>query len=152
MLYVALAEACALAIVATGFAGLLRSQQRQHDRRTDLLLNQLLHATGRTWTPPPDLVKFMNDVMMTSLVIICSTESLFQGPPPVYIGFGSITIENPAALSKLVIGEREQREEIRSFLGRIRFVFRQRRPLAETGLTAVGEDARKWLEAARVFL
>ncbi|MFJ9787179.1 maleylpyruvate isomerase family mycothiol-dependent enzyme [Amycolatopsis sp. NPDC101161] len=28
----------------------------------------------------------------------------------------------------------------------------QRRPLAETGLTAVGEDARKWLEVARVFL
>jgi uncharacterized protein (TIGR03084 family) len=27
-----------------------------------------------------------------------------------------------------------------------------RRPLAETGLTAVGEDARKWLEIARVFL
>lgn len=27
-----------------------------------------------------------------------------------------------------------------------------RRPLAETGLTAVGADARKWLEVARVFL
>ena len=27
-----------------------------------------------------------------------------------------------------------------------------RRSLAETGLTAVGEDARKWLEIARVFL
>ncbi|MCG7210492.1 TIGR03084 family metal-binding protein [Streptomyces arenae] len=28
----------------------------------------------------------------------------------------------------------------------------RRRPLAGTGLTAVGEDARKWLEVARVFL
>ncbi|MCP2351620.1 TIGR03084 family metal-binding protein [Nonomuraea roseoviolacea] len=28
----------------------------------------------------------------------------------------------------------------------------RRRSLAETGLTAVGEDARKWLEIARVFL
>ena len=28
----------------------------------------------------------------------------------------------------------------------------RRRPLAETGLTAVGDDARKWLEVARVFL
>ncbi|HEX4226876.1 MAG TPA: TIGR03084 family metal-binding protein [Pseudonocardiaceae bacterium] len=28
----------------------------------------------------------------------------------------------------------------------------QRRPLAETGLTAVGADASKWLEIARVFL
>ena len=27
-----------------------------------------------------------------------------------------------------------------------------RRPLSETGLTAIGEDARKWLEVARVFL
>lgn len=53
MLYVALAEACTLALAITGFAGLLARQQRQHDRRQDLLINQLLHATGRTWTPPP---------------------------------------------------------------------------------------------------
>lgn len=27
--------------------------QRSHARREDLLLNQLLHLSGRTWQPPP---------------------------------------------------------------------------------------------------
>ncbi|MEU2779859.1 hypothetical protein ABZ646_45380 [Streptomyces sp. NPDC007162] len=33
-----------------------------------------------------------------------------------------------------------------------RLLVTRRRRLAETGLTAVGEDARTWLEVARVFL
>ena len=53
MLYVALAEAAALAVVSLTFAGLLRSVLRSTARERDLVLNQLLHATGRTWTPPP---------------------------------------------------------------------------------------------------
>ena len=53
MLYVALTLAAANAMLAIAFAGLLRSQQRAHARREDLILNQLLHAVGRTWTPPP---------------------------------------------------------------------------------------------------
>ena len=28
-------------------------QQRSHARREDALLDRLLHATGKTWTPPP---------------------------------------------------------------------------------------------------
>jgi UDP:flavonoid glycosyltransferase YjiC (YdhE family) len=37
------------------------------------------------YTPPPDLVKFLE-----------------QGPPPVYIGFGSIVVENPDGMTQLI--------------------------------------------------
>lgn len=53
MLYVALAEAAAIAVIAITSAGILRSVLRQTARERDLILNQLLHATGYTWTPPP---------------------------------------------------------------------------------------------------
>lgn len=53
MIYVALAEAAAIVVVVIAFAGLLRSQQRAHARREDLLINQLLHAAGRAWQPSP---------------------------------------------------------------------------------------------------
>lgn len=53
MTYLALAQTGLLAAVVTAFASLLRAQQRAHNRREDLLINQLLHATGKTWTPPP---------------------------------------------------------------------------------------------------
>lgn len=55
MVYVALAEAAAIVTMVSVFGGLLRSQQRTHARREDLLLNQLLHAAGKTWQPPPTL-------------------------------------------------------------------------------------------------
>lgn len=45
--------AATLVIVVSVFSRLLVSQQRAHARREDLLLNQLMHATGKTWTPPP---------------------------------------------------------------------------------------------------
>lgn len=38
-----------------------------------------------TYTPPSDLAEFLE-----------------KGPPPVYIGFGSIVVENPGALTKLI--------------------------------------------------
>lgn len=53
MTIVALALVVLLAIVLSVFTGLLRSQHRAHSRREDLLINQLLHAVGKAWTPPP---------------------------------------------------------------------------------------------------
>lgn len=55
MTYVALAELGALVLTILAFAGLIRAQQRAHARREDLLVNQLLHAVGKTWTPSPDV-------------------------------------------------------------------------------------------------
>lgn len=40
-------------LIVTAFARLLENQRRSHARERDLILNQLLHATGNTWTPPP---------------------------------------------------------------------------------------------------
>jgi hypothetical protein len=45
--------AIALLAVVMVLAGLLRSQQRAHARREDLLVNQILHLSGRTWQSPP---------------------------------------------------------------------------------------------------
>lgn len=51
-----------------------------------------VHVTGfcfldePSFTPPPDLVAFMND-----------------GPPPLYVGFGSMTGEDPAALAAMTM-------------------------------------------------
>ena len=53
MLYVALAEAALLLTTITVFAGLVRSQQRSHARREDLLLNQMLNLAGKPWQPAP---------------------------------------------------------------------------------------------------
>lgn len=53
MIYVALAAIGALAIGLSAFAGALRWMIRQHARERELLLNQVLHAAGRTWSPPP---------------------------------------------------------------------------------------------------
>jgi type II secretory pathway pseudopilin PulG len=53
VLIVALALVVVLVIVTIALTGLLRSQQRAHARREDLLINQLLHAAGRAWLPPP---------------------------------------------------------------------------------------------------
>jgi sterol 3beta-glucosyltransferase len=43
--------------------------------------------TGSDYEPPPDLVQFLN-----------------AGPPPIYIGFGSIVVEKPEDLTKLIFG------------------------------------------------
>jgi hypothetical protein len=56
MVYVCLAEAAALAAAIIAFCGLLRSSSRAHARREDLLVNQLMHATGHTWSPPPKVL------------------------------------------------------------------------------------------------
>lgn len=42
-----------LLLVIVTLVGLLRSQQRAHARREDLLVNQLLHAVGKDWQPAP---------------------------------------------------------------------------------------------------
>jgi hypothetical protein len=48
-----LAEAAPFLVAVTLLVRLLNAQQRAHARREDLLVNQLLHATGSTWQPPP---------------------------------------------------------------------------------------------------
>lgn len=53
MLYVALTLAAALVLTAAASGSLTRTLVRAHARERDLLLNQLLHAAGKTWTPPP---------------------------------------------------------------------------------------------------
>lgn len=53
MLYVALVLAAALVATVLAFAGLVRSLIRQQARERDLLINQLLHATGNAWQPAP---------------------------------------------------------------------------------------------------
>lgn len=53
MLYVALAEAVVVVVLVIAFAGLFKSLSRDHARRENLLLNQLLHAVDRPWQPAP---------------------------------------------------------------------------------------------------
>ena len=53
MLIVALALVGVLAATVVCFANLMRSQQRSHARREDLLVAQLLHAAGNPWRTPP---------------------------------------------------------------------------------------------------
>ena len=40
-------------VTATLFRGLVRQQARERE----LLLNQIMHLAGRTWTPPPAAVE-----------------------------------------------------------------------------------------------
>lgn len=42
-----------LILVVLAVANAMRAAQRDHARRHDLMLNQVLHLSGRTWTPPP---------------------------------------------------------------------------------------------------
>jgi hypothetical protein len=53
VVYVAIAEAAALVSVVAVLLRAMARMQRQHARREDLLLNQLLHLTGHTWQPSP---------------------------------------------------------------------------------------------------
>lgn len=53
MTVVCIALVLALVAVTLAFVSFLTRQQRAHARREDLLVNQILHLSGRTWTPPP---------------------------------------------------------------------------------------------------
>lgn len=53
MTFVALALACGWALTAAGSLRLLRSERREAARERTLLINQVLHAAGRTWQQPP---------------------------------------------------------------------------------------------------
>ena len=53
MLYVALAQAAALAVCVSVLARLLRAQARAATRREDLLVNQLCALAGHPWQTPP---------------------------------------------------------------------------------------------------
>lgn len=53
MIIVTIVLAAALVVSLSIFASALRSQQRAHARREDLLLNQLLNAVGKPWQPAP---------------------------------------------------------------------------------------------------
>lgn len=53
MTSVALALAAVTLVCVLGFAGVLRSLVRQHARERDLLINQIMHLSGKTWSPPP---------------------------------------------------------------------------------------------------
>lgn len=53
MTYVALVEAAAIIVLVSLFSGLLRSVLRSTQRREDQLLDKLLYAAGKPWTPAP---------------------------------------------------------------------------------------------------
>lgn len=56
MLYLAVSQAVTAVAFASVLAQVLRNhaaEKRSHARREDALLDRLLHATGKTWTPPP---------------------------------------------------------------------------------------------------
>jgi len=53
MIYVAFAAVALALIEGLSFASIVRSLVRQQARERDLLLNQIMHLSGRTWTPPP---------------------------------------------------------------------------------------------------
>jgi len=53
MIYVAFTALAVSAVTALALASVLRSLVRQQARERDLLLNQIMHLSGRTWTPPP---------------------------------------------------------------------------------------------------
>jgi hypothetical protein len=60
--FVVLILAAAVVVVAVVFGALLRWQQRAYTRERHLLVNQLLHATGRTWQPPPAAEKWGDEL------------------------------------------------------------------------------------------
>ena len=53
MTTVALALAALAIVQALAFTGIVARQSRAHARREDLLVNQILHLSGRTWQPAP---------------------------------------------------------------------------------------------------
>lgn len=53
MIWVALLAIVALIASSVAWAGVVRWLIRQSARERELLLNQIMHLSGRTWTPPP---------------------------------------------------------------------------------------------------
>lgn len=53
MLIVTLIIAAGWAATIAAFVRYLASRDRGQARERDLLVNQILHLSGRTWTPPP---------------------------------------------------------------------------------------------------
>jgi len=53
VLAVALAALAVLALAIYLCAAMVRGLVRQQARERELLLNQIMHLSGRTWTPPP---------------------------------------------------------------------------------------------------
>ena len=45
-----------IALLLGTFSTIVRRSDRQHARERELLLNQLMHLSGKTWAPPPSLV------------------------------------------------------------------------------------------------
>lgn len=53
MIIIALAAIAATAVASLTFASVVRSLVRSQARERDLLINQILHATGKPWQPAP---------------------------------------------------------------------------------------------------
>jgi hypothetical protein len=54
VIYIVLAGAFVAQVVAAWMFGrAVQNLEREHSRRTDLLINQILHLSGRTWQQPP---------------------------------------------------------------------------------------------------
>lgn len=51
--WIAAGELAALALVTVTFLRIVTRLIREQARERQLLINQLLHATGQTWQPPP---------------------------------------------------------------------------------------------------
>jgi len=53
VVWVAVAALVVLALAIYTTSSLFRSLVRQQARERELLLNQIMHLSGRTWQPPP---------------------------------------------------------------------------------------------------
>lgn len=53
MVYLSLAELGVILLTIYGSWSAMRSQQRAHARREDLLVNELLHSVGKPWQRAP---------------------------------------------------------------------------------------------------
>ena len=54
LVYIVVAVLAILDVVeAYYFANAIKTQSRQHGRRQDLLINQIMHLSNKTWQPPP---------------------------------------------------------------------------------------------------
>ena len=53
MIWLGLAALAVLAVGLYTLGMLVRGLVRQQARERELLLNQIMHLAGRTWTPPP---------------------------------------------------------------------------------------------------
>jgi len=53
VVWVAVAALVVLALAIYTTASLFRNLVRQQARERELLLNQIMHLSGRTWQPPP---------------------------------------------------------------------------------------------------